>query len=174
MRLTGIVASGFRRRIEDGRLVLRSVTIANFVFQRIFRINGDCPWAVHYTSQVIAPENIRLGHRSAYCFATSGNCYIQAFNGIEFGDRVMFAPGVKIISADHDASDALWTKHITAPSIRIGDRCWIGANAVILPGVTLGHNVVVGAGAVVTNSFPDGAVVVGNPASILRIGSKPR
>ena len=46
--------------------------------------------------------------------------------------------------------------------------CWVGANAIILPGVTIGENAVVGAGSVVTKSIPDKVVAVGNPARIIR------
>jgi len=46
--------------------------------------------------------------------------------------------------------------------------CWIGANAVILPGVIIGENSVVGAGSVVTKSIPNGVIAVGNPAKVIR------
>ena len=52
--------------------------------------------------------------------------------------------------------------------IYIGAHCWIGANAVVLKGVTLGDGCVVGAGAVVTHSFPAGSIIVGNPGRLLR------
>ena len=52
--------------------------------------------------------------------------------------------------------------------IRIGDDVWIGAGAIILPGVTIGEGAVVGAGAVVTKDIPPFAIVVGNPAKIIR------
>lgn len=52
--------------------------------------------------------------------------------------------------------------------MHIGKNCWIGANAVILPGVTIGDNTVVGAGSVVTKDLPDNVVAVGNPCRILR------
>jgi len=87
-------------------------------------------------------------------------------NGIEIGDGTIFAPGVKIISANHDPQDLSQWK-LDRP-IKIGKNCWIGANAVILPGVELGDNVIVGAGAVVTNSFPDNVIVAGNPATIVK------
>jgi acetyltransferase-like isoleucine patch superfamily enzyme len=112
------------------------------------------------------PENIRLGKRVAFSFAVSGGVYVQANNGVVFGDDVIFGPGVKIVSANHDPENL--DNYISAPPIEIGDRCWIGANAVILPGVTLGRRVTVGAGAVVTKSFPDDVVVIGNPARIIR------
>jgi hypothetical protein len=80
--------------------------ICNMIFQRFLRINGDMPWMVHYTSRVVKPENIFIEDaESSYTvyvsFAVSGNCYIQAGNGIHFGEGTIFAPGVKIISANH-------------------------------------------------------------------------
>ena len=50
----------------------------------------------------------------------------------------------------------------------IGENCWIGAGAIILPGITIGDNVVVGAGSVVTRDLPDSVVAVGNPCRVLR------
>ena len=55
-----------------------------------------------------------------------------------------------------------------AKSVTLKSGCWIGANVVILPGVTIGKNSVVGAGAVVTKSIPDYCVAVGNPAKIIK------
>ena len=92
---------------------------------------------------------------------------------ITIGSNVLIAPDVKIYTAIHpmDAADrfqpgADGTLHIvtkTAPVV-IGDGCWIGGGAIILPGVTIGKNVVVGAGGVVTKDIPDNAVAYGNPA----------
>ena len=52
--------------------------------------------------------------------------------------------------------------------VRIGDDVWIGANVVILPGVTVGKNSVIGAGSVVTRDIPENVVALGNPCRILR------
>jgi acetyltransferase-like isoleucine patch superfamily enzyme len=82
---------------------------------------------------------------------------------VHIGVSVAVAPGVKILSRNHDLYD-IWMHGAFKPVI-IGDYCWIGANAVILPGVTLGNHTIVGAGSVVTKSFPEGyCVIVGNPA----------
>lgn len=143
-----------------------STWLLNFVFQRIFRINSIAPCQVHYTSQVIG-NNIELGENVWKSFALSGNCYIQAGNGIFIGDNTIFAPGVKLVSANHDLKNKkAWKK---ANKISIGKDCWIGANAVILPEVQLGDNVIVGAGAVVTKSFGSNLIIAGNPAKIVRI-----
>ena len=52
--------------------------------------------------------------------------------------------------------------------IRIGNKCWIGANAIVLPGVSLGDHVIVGAGAIVTKSFPSNCTIAGVPARIIK------
>lgn len=148
--------------------------LLNLIVQRLFGVNGQAPWMVHYTSSVVAADKIKIGRNVWVSFAVSGGCYIQGGNGISIGDDTLFAPGVKIISANHDPRQDI---HEWAPSspITIGQNCWIGANAVILPGVTLGDRCIVGAGAVVTKSFPAGSVVAGVPAAPIKdISDYPR
>lgn len=143
-----------------------SLWLINFVVQRIFRVNGDVPWMVNYTSRVTVPKRINIGKGVWVSFALSGGCYIQAMNGIIIGEGTIFAPGVKIISANHEMSDFSRWK-ITDP-IEIGNNCWIGANAVILPGIKLGEGCIVGAGSVVTRSFPENCIVAGVPAKLIK------
>ncbi len=132
---------------------------------QIVGVNRGVPWPVHFTTQVVCPQRVSLGRGT--CPGDSPHCYIQAMNGIEIGDYVNLAPGVGLISANHDPLDN--DSHLPAPPIRIGAHSWIGMNAVILPGVVLGEYTIVGAGAVVTKSFPEGqCVIAGNPARQLR------
>ncbi len=138
--------------------------VIGFIAQRILRINGHVPWRVHFTSRVVNPERVVRGKNTFP--GDSPGCYIQAANGIYIGDNTNIGPGVGLISANHDPTDN--TRHLPGPPIRIGRDCWIGMNAVILPGVTLGDGVVVGAGAVVTHDFPDRVVIAGNPARVIR------
>ena len=72
-----------------------------------------------------------------------------------------------MIASNHDVNDP--DKRQAGKDVVIGEKCWIGMNALILPGVVLGPHTSVGAGAVVTKSFPEGyCVIAGNPAKLIR------
>lgn len=88
---------------------------------------------------------------------------------IYVGDNTMFGPNVTIATGGHPILPELREQgyQYNAP-VRIGKNCWIGAGAVIVPGVTIGDNVVIGAGSVVTKDMPSNVVAVGNPCRILR------
>jgi len=91
---------------------------------------------------------------------------------IEIGSHTMLAQGVKLISTNHyyKSKDMLiYEQDIDTEKkgIKIGEDCWLGVGAVVLPGVSIGNGVVVGANAVVTKNVPDYAVVVGIPAKIV-------
>ena len=95
---------------------------------------------------------------------------------IYVGDHTMFGPGVTVATAGHPIWPELRERGLqyNAP-VRIGRNCWIGAGAVILPGVTIGDNSVIGAGSVVTKDIPADVVAVGNPCRVLRpIGEQDR
>lgn len=142
-----------------------NMRLVNFIFQKIFRLNSEVPFMVHFTSTV--SKTIYLGKGVAQYFANSGNCYIQGINTVYIGDFTIFAPGVKIISANHDKRDYYIHDKSVEP-IRIGKNCWLGTNSVILPGVQLGDNVIVAAGAVVNKSFPSNVIIGGVPAKVLQ------
>lgn len=136
-----------------------------FLWQRVLGINRGAKWTVHYTSRVVAPNNVKLG-RASYPGDMPG-CYIQAINGIEIGDYCLFGPNVGLISANHDGTSP--NSHMPASPIIIGNNCWLGMGAIVLPGVVLGPRTTVGAGAVVTRSYPEGnCVIAGNPAQKIK------
>ena len=88
---------------------------------------------------------------------------------VTIGSHVNLAQGITVTALNHNFADA--AKHIdeqgisTSP-ITIKDDVWIGANAVILPGVTIGSHCVIAAGAVVTKDIPDNSIAVGVPAVV--------
>lgn len=85
------------------------------------------------------------------------------------GDYTMFGPNVTIATAGHPILSELREKGLQYNMpVHIGKNCWIGAGALIMPGITIGDNVVIGAGSVVTKDLPSNVVAVGNPCRILR------
>lgn len=104
---------------------------------------------------------IRFGDR---CFVNVGTTII-AVEEIIVGDDVAFANEVYVMDSDSHGVEG--RPHKQAP-IHIGNGCWIGARAMILPGVTLGDRVLVAAGAVVTRDVPADSLVAGNPARVIR------
>lgn len=93
---------------------------------------------------------------------------------IYVGDYTMFGPNVTIATAGHPILPELRRQayQYNAP-VHIGKNCWIGAGAMIMPGVTIGDNTVIGAGSVVTKDIPADVVAVGNPCRVMRpIGEK--
>lgn len=95
---------------------------------------------------------------------------------IYVGDYVMIAPNVTIATAAHPIEPSLRREAVQYNvDVHIGNNVWIGAGAVILPGVTIGENSVIGAGSVVTKDIPANVVAVGNPCRVLReIGERDR
>lgn len=94
-------------------------------------------------------------------------CSFQDRGGINIGDGTMIGMNVTIATLNHGLP--LETRNVTYPSpVIIGDNVWIGSNATILPGVTIGDNSVVAAGAVVTKDVPANTVVAGVPAKELK------
>lgn len=142
--------------------------LINAVSRYVFLQNTTSPVSTHYTSQVIAGENITLGQGVARSFTQSGNCYFQAKNGIVIGDFTLLGPGCKLISSIRDKIYTTWDSHYDEAPIVIGNNVWIGSNAVILPGVELADGVIVGAGAIVTKSVgTENTIIAGNPAKII-------
>ena len=108
-------------------------------------------------------SNIEFG---AGVFLNFG-CVLLDVARIRIGDGTQVGPGVRILTADHprDAVSRARRLEFGRP-VTIGANVWIGAGAIILPGVVIGDEAIVGAGSIVTRSVPSGATVVGNPARV--------
>lgn len=87
------------------------------------------------------------------------------------GSHVNLAQGITVTALNHnfeDLTQRIDQQGISTKAVVIGDDVWIGANSVILPGVTIGRHAVVAAGAVVTKDVPDNCVVAGVPARVIK------
>lgn len=91
---------------------------------------------------------------------------------IRIEDDVLIGSGVHIYVSNHrfDNSEIpiFYQGHTQSKSVCLKRGCWIGANVVILPGITIGENAVVGAGSIVTKNIPSRSIVAGNPAKVIK------
>jgi len=109
--------------------------------------------------------NIAVGEN----FYANVDCVFLDVCPIEFGANCFLGPGVHVYTATHpiDADERAEGLEYGKP-VTVGDDAWIGGRAVLNPGVTVGDGAVVASGAVVTDDVPDGVVVGGNPAEVVR------
>lgn len=108
-------------------------------------------------------KNITVGKN---VFINSG-CRFQDQGDITIGDGTLIGHNVVLATLNHGISPDERHDLFPAP-IHIGKNVWIGANATVLPGVTIGDNAVIAAGAVVTKDVPANVVVAGVPAKVIR------
>jgi len=152
------------RKIFETRNSQTPVTFKYWWWQKVLGFNKAAYWPVHFTSRVSSPKNIYAGVDT--CPGYMNNCYIQGLGKIYIGDYTQIAPGVGIISSNHDLYNS--TIQVTGKVV-IGKYCWLGMNSIILPDVELGDFTVVAAGSVVTKSFPEGHCVIGGvPARVIK------
>lgn len=90
----------------------------------------------------------------------------MAFGSVTIEDDVVIAPNVQILTNNHDPYER---SILTCRPVRIQKGAWIGAGSSILPGVSVGRYAIVGAASVVTKDVPDYAIVVGNPAHVVKM-----
>ena len=115
------------------------------------------PFICDFGNRVTFGKNVFINH----------SAILSASGGIESEDGVSVAPGVRIATINHDFN----SRHTiyTYGKVTIKKNAWIGMNATICPGVTIGKNSVVAAGAVVTKDVPNNAVVGGVPAKVIKM-----
>jgi len=110
-------------------------------------------------------SNVKLG---SGVFLNFG-CVVLDCNRVVIGDRSLLGPGVHIYAAYHPVDPAARStgRELAAPVV-VGSNGWIGGQAIVCPGVTIGDNTTVGAGSVVVKSLPANVVAAGNPCRVLR------
>lgn len=134
------------------------------IIQGLFGSVGEEVW-VESPFQCDYGYNIHVGNG----FFANFNCVFLDCAKVTIGNHVLIAPNVGIYTATHPQNSEVRASGLEmAYPITIGNRVWIGANAIILPGVTIGDNTIIGAGSVVTKDIPANVVAVGNPCRVLR------
>jgi maltose O-acetyltransferase len=109
--------------------------------------------------------NIRVGNHVYLNF----NCVILDCAEVRIGDGTQIAPGVQLLAADHPRQPQLRRELLElARPVTIGSNVWIGAAAIVCPGVSVGDDSIIGAGSVVTRDVPPGVVAFGSPARVVR------
>ena len=93
-------------------------------------------------------------------------------SSIFIGKGSLIASSVTILTHEHVYRDLSNSQLPLKKEVHIGNRCFVGVSAIILPGVTIGDDCIIGAGTVVTKNVPSGSVVVGNPGRVIRSGLK--
>lgn len=129
----------------------------NYLKELVYRIRGE------YTTEKLIKMGMKVGKsfkRLNGVILDPSHCWL-----IEIGDDVTIAPRVHILC--HDASTKTFLDYTKIGRVTIGNKVFIGAESVILPGVTIGNNVVIGANSTVTHNIPDNSVAVGSPAKVI-------
>lgn len=116
---------------------------------------------------VVRPHRVSIGRN----VIVMNGALMMSAGGITIDDDVRIAANVQLISNNHDPYER---DVITCRPVHICQGAWIGAGSTILPGATVGRYAIVGAASVVTKDVPDYAVVVGNPARVIKMLDKDR
>lgn len=167
------------------RLVRKIITY--YKLSKVKEWSGD-GWAAA-SVQLTNPMCITIGKRAIIhsrvwlaCLSNAGeinlgddvhisrDVIIASAIGISLGNGVTIGPRACLYDNNHAYADKLKSvmqQGVEAKPIMVGDFAWIGAHAIILPGVKIGESAIVGAGAIVTKNVPDCAIVAGNPARII-------
>ncbi len=129
----------------------------NLIKELLYRIRGE------FTTEKLISMGMTVGKnfkRLNGVILDPSHCWF-----ITIGDNVTMAPRVHILA--HDASTKQFLGYTKIGRVIIGNNVFIGAESVVLPGVTIGNNVIVGANSTITKDIPDNTVVAGSPARVI-------
>ena len=129
----------------------------NPIKELLYRIRGE------YTTEKLISMGMTVGknfNRLQGTILDPAHCWL-----ITIGNDVTMAPRVHILC--HDASTKKFLGYTKIGRVDIGSNVFIGAESVVLPGVTIGNNVIIGANSTVTHNIPDNCVAAGSPARVI-------
>lgn len=142
-------------------LYIPSYTIRNAYYRHIFKIRFPKRTAIHMGVRFFGKgQNISIGEWTVI----NSECLIDGREQCTIGENVSVSRRVTILTMGHEYNEASFG--LKGAPVTIGNDAWIGFNALILPGVTIGQGAIVAAGSVVTKSVEPYAIVAGNPAVV--------
>ena len=149
--------------LSTGALVERNAVLAQrnrITLGKAVRINSYCVLKPHSGSISIGKETI-IGENSV----------LYGHGGISIGSNCLIAPNVSIMAIEHEYGEKgklYFSQPMKCRGIKIGNNVWIGANATVLDGSSIGDNAIVAAGAVVKGTVPANTLVAGVPAKEIK------
>lgn len=117
---------------------------------------------VYPSAKITIPWNLSIGDQSA----VGDGAILYALGPIRVGERVTISQRAHLCAGSHDYTDA--AMRLTKPPISVGNDAWICADAFVGPGVAVGDRVIVAARGVVVKDVPEGTIVGGNPARLIK------
>lgn len=130
----------------------------SFLVQSLATCGEGCTF--RFPLKIEGPDRVQIGSR----VSIASFVHIWGHGGVTIGDDCLIASHAAIISVTHNTKSAVYNSENVVSQVRIGRNVWIGAHAVIMPGVTVGDSAIVGAGAVVTRDVEARSTVIGVPA----------
>jgi len=143
-----------------------SYKLRNLYFKYILKNDIEASVSLHRDIDLTCVGGIKISHNTTI----NKYVYIDGRGKLSIGENVSISPYVKIITASHDVNSA--TFEYIIKSTLICDYVWIGTEAIILPGVTIGKGAVIAAGSVVTKDVQPFDIVAGNPAKVIKQRNK--
>ena len=160
---------GYMRYMDFQTGLIPSHHIRNFIYRRIFLVQMEQKAIIYWGAEIRCHGKLKIGKGSII----GDKALLDARNGISIGKNVSFSSNISIYTEQHDHRDPMFRCNSSdAFSVNIGDRAWIGPNAIILHGVHIGEGAVVAAGSVVTKDVPPFTIVAGVPARKIGLRNK--
>ena len=160
---------GYMRYMDFQTGLIPSHHIRNFIYRRIFLVQMEQKAIIYWGAEIRCHGKLKIGKGSII----GDKALLDARNGISIGKNVNFSSNISIYTEQHDHRDPMFRCNSSdAFSVNIGDRAWIGPNAIILHGVHIGEGAVVAAGSVVTKDVPPFTIVAGVPARKIGLRNK--
>lgn len=149
--------------IDVGRIP--SVSVRRSLYRLLGAVIGSHA-VIHYGSEIRCPKRLEIGKGSI----VGDNAILDARCGLVIGRHVNISSNVSIYTLQHDYRDRKFHCNVEQRrmKVEIGDRVWLGANVIVLPGVTIGEGAVCCAGAVIAKDVPPFSVMAGIPAQQIR------